>query len=375
MNNKLVRLSLALLLVLFAGCATFIGLSVLKPSEINIGPVKKIAVLDFEFRGDWKFWHEDKGLSWEDLAKSALAKHFGLTGPDDKPLDPLSAYPGREVAVKFIAQLVENGHYQVLERAELEKVMVEHQLTMAGLVNETQAAEIGKLLGVEAVLFGMGSYTVSDAGDWQERTRKEKYKEGDKTKEREIKYTVYEAVRTVNAELTYRVVSITTGLVIASKTNRASHRLTAENDQKPEAYQNLPLWRPAVDQLVGQILSQAVVQIAPHVVSERREIKSGKTRTMKAGLEYAKRGMLAEALAQWQQTLEDNSDKGRKDRVAAWYNIGIYHEINGDLDQAAELFDRCFTTLGDEDYLDAKARVLARKEELKRLEQQQQGTE
>jgi hypothetical protein len=71
--------------------------------------------------------------------------------------------------------------------------------------------------------------------------------------------------------------------------------------------------------------------------------------------------------------LKDNSAKGCQNRVAAWYNVGIYHEVHGDLDQAAELFDRCFKISGDSKYLDAKARVLARQEERKRLEQQQGG--
>ena len=47
--------------LLFTSCATYIDVNVLKPASANVANIKNIAVLDFDFIGDWSF-DEDKVL-------------------------------------------------------------------------------------------------------------------------------------------------------------------------------------------------------------------------------------------------------------------------------------------------------------------------
>jgi curli biogenesis system outer membrane secretion channel CsgG len=371
---KLIVLILAVTFFIF-GCATQIPVQVLKPAEVNIGQVKKIAVLDFEFVGNWDFGREKKKgpKDLEELATQVLAERLGTAEKEPTPPDPYTAYPGKEISAKFIAKLVDNGHFTVIEREQISKIIAEQQLSLSGVVDETQAAEIGKILGVEALIIGTGKYNVKDVGEWKEYTQKDK-------KGNVKKYKKFRITRNVDVQLTYRVVNASTGLVIASKTNQSANYdrggffeiyqdYTEEDDEK-SARRTIPDWRPIVDKLVNKILDKSVVQIAPHYVLERRELEGGKTPAMKVALDYAKRNLWQDAKDSWETVLQDKSEDGIKDYVPTTYNLGIYYEINGDLDRAEQLFNEAYKKSGKTKYLDARARIQARKEEIKRLEQQ-----
>ncbi|MCR4401168.1 MAG: hypothetical protein NUW12_00060 [Firmicutes bacterium] len=67
---------------------------------------------------------------------------------------------GRGMRVEFETRLVQTGQFEVIERERLEQVMQEQGLGATGLVDPSSAAQIGKLLGVQAMV--MGSVTKFD---------------------------------------------------------------------------------------------------------------------------------------------------------------------------------------------------------------------
>jgi TolB-like protein len=80
----------------------------------------KIAVLDFALKG--------AGFETEDM--------------------------GAIVAEWFITAFVEEGRFDVVERGLLRKILDEQKLGMSGVVDETTATKIGKLLGVKIIISG-----------------------------------------------------------------------------------------------------------------------------------------------------------------------------------------------------------------------------
>lgn len=80
----------------------------------------KIAVLDFELRGD--------SFTTKDL--------------------------GGIVAEWFTTTLVKDGRFEVVERALLQKIVTEQKLGMTGLIDENSSAELGKILGVKTIITG-----------------------------------------------------------------------------------------------------------------------------------------------------------------------------------------------------------------------------
>lgn len=80
----------------------------------------KIAVLDFELKGS--------GFETEDM--------------------------GAIVAEWFITAFVKEGRFDVVERGLLKKILNEQKLGMSGVLDETTATKIGKLLGVKIIISG-----------------------------------------------------------------------------------------------------------------------------------------------------------------------------------------------------------------------------
>jgi TolB-like protein len=67
---------------------------------------------------------------------------------------------GRFIAEELITHLYETKKFKVIERQLLNKVITEQKLSLTGIVDQTSAQKLGKLLGVDAIATG----TVTDLG-------------------------------------------------------------------------------------------------------------------------------------------------------------------------------------------------------------------
>ena len=61
---------------------------------------------------------------------------------------------GRDLVDKLITAFVKLERFKVLERAQLEKILEQHKLNMSGFIDAATAVEIGKGIGVDAVIIG-----------------------------------------------------------------------------------------------------------------------------------------------------------------------------------------------------------------------------
>ena len=68
---------------------------------------------------------------------------------------------GRFVAEEVITRFCETGRFQVIERALLYKVAQEHHLALDPMLDPASAQQLGKILGVDAVVTG----TITDLVD------------------------------------------------------------------------------------------------------------------------------------------------------------------------------------------------------------------
>ncbi|MBI2477097.1 MAG: hypothetical protein HYV60_00075, partial [Planctomycetia bacterium] len=68
---------------------------------------------------------------------------------------------GRLLSEELITKLFATGNYKVIERLLLNKVMSDHKLVVQGFIATDTAKELGKILGVDAIV----SSTVADLGD------------------------------------------------------------------------------------------------------------------------------------------------------------------------------------------------------------------
>ena len=81
----------------------------------------RVAVMNFENNSSWHYWGDNLGAAAAD---------------------------------ELVTQLFKSGRFSLVERSQLEAVLAEQELGQSGLVTSSQAAEIGRLLGVQLILTG-----------------------------------------------------------------------------------------------------------------------------------------------------------------------------------------------------------------------------
>lgn len=78
------------------------------------------------------------------------------------PLENKGTSKGIDLLDKLITVFVNMDRFKVLERAQLEKVLEEHKLGFSGFIDVSTAAEIGKGIGVDAVVTGSVTWNPND---------------------------------------------------------------------------------------------------------------------------------------------------------------------------------------------------------------------
>jgi curli biogenesis system outer membrane secretion channel CsgG len=134
---KTARIALWTILIAFLAVAAISPPAGAKKDEAPAGLKKMIAVVEFEDKSDRSRWN------W--------------TGPN----------PGRGMSDMLMTALVQSGEFSVMEREQLDHVLAEQNLGQSGMVTAQTAPQLGKLLGVTAIVYGSVSefgYMASDTG-------------------------------------------------------------------------------------------------------------------------------------------------------------------------------------------------------------------
>lgn len=119
--NKVLFFVLIFAVVLITGCASPSALvPVTRPAEVNLRGINRIVVGEITGNG------------------------------------------GQVITDLLTSRLVNSGKFEVLERAQLDRIMREHALNLSGVIDERTAAEVGKLIGATTLISGnvsnYGSY-------------------------------------------------------------------------------------------------------------------------------------------------------------------------------------------------------------------------
>ena len=103
--------------------------------------------------------------------KKRIKKRIAVFIFDDKTDNSLRWWNkkgvGEGIAEMITTALVKTGHYRVIERRQLDRILKEQDLGASGIVTPQSAAKIGKVLGVELAVMGAVTefgYKKSDTG-------------------------------------------------------------------------------------------------------------------------------------------------------------------------------------------------------------------
>ena len=322
--KKLLIVPFLLMLVSCAG-APVVTFQTIKPPEINIGNVSKIAVAEFE-------------------------------GPDGS---------GELAAYKLTEYLVQTNRFTVLEREKIDNILQEQGLSMTGVIDQNSAVEIGKLLGVDALIFGnVTAYKCED----EEGTRKVKKKVGTgkykrvKRKniftgkeywaEEEIMKTVlvdeHYKIRKGVVSVNFKVVDVKTGKLLAVKS------LTVNKEYKSvEGRGNIPAREEVLNTLLSQVMEKFAGMIAPIKITVTRKLEKG-SEYVNRGVDFAVNGLWDMAIKSWKEGL-----KVEPSNPSIYYNLGVAYEKMGDFISAGEMYKKAVELNPKKLYMEALKRVNA----------------
>jgi len=321
MRKSLYLVLLLLFLLLLNACATSIKTTALVPARYHEAAVlKEVAVLPFDGRGGVEFATEIEGT-------------LGSINIGDKQ------------------------YFTLVERARLDRVMNELKFSQSGLVDETKAAQLGKMVGAKGIYTGrINKSDYVDKPYTEQRTvcvqretkrdRKGNIVEGDCLSWR--KYKVNCTERIVNFEFTPKLIEVETGRVAYSRTISKTTGAKACSDS------STPL--PSVMELIGKAKDMAKAEfrrdIAPYYVNFEIVLMDSKDgivsrdaeNKFERAFDYARSNRMDRACELWGESriLSPNAP-------SILYNLGICSEITGDLEKAYELYQKADREIGKPD--------------------------
>jgi hypothetical protein len=337
-SKPLLRIIVSIVILCLFGCSPKTTIQMTRPAEVDVGGINRIAIMDFRGGGN----------------------------------------SGASAASVFTSKLFETGFYTIVERTELQKILEEHALTMSGVVDVELAVQAGNVLGVQGVIVGdVIAYRCDD------RRGKEKVKQqvwtGEYQKDKDGNY-IYEKTlfgrrkkkvyreefvdvevidREANVALSFRLIDVETARIIATRQASHSYSKRVRSGEKP-----LPPKNEILTNLGIRCVNEFVRVLAPYKVSIQTQFAKGNGDVNK-GIEFAKNELWDKAEEIWQAEVEKDSKNH-----AAWYNLGLAFEVQGDYLQAQDAYDKALSLKSTKLYISGLKRIRERIEDYRRLQQQ-----
>jgi len=295
---------------------------------------------------------------------------------------------GSQIATLLQAKLIESQYFDIIERDKINRILEEQNMSMSGVMDEETAVEIGKLLGVDAMIFGeVTQYEVPPDKEITQKVKKRKFTGRYKTVEKKDKKTgetkkvrekIYEDVwvdethyvRQGNVAVNFRVANVKTGRLLAAYSDSKSYNSQDENKSFLQAASNAPdKLKPKSDilrDLSEEVCSNFAHMIAPYYTYEKRVIEPGKG-NIAVGKKYAEKGLWPEAEQAWKKAIINMPAE-----TAGYYNLGLAYEVQGDLDMAERYYKKAVDFQQKDLYLESLARIRKIREDQEKLEEQLQ---
>lgn len=284
---------------------------------------------------------------------------------------------GQMVAAKLTEGIVENGRFQMFERAKLASILDERNFGKSEHVDPATVKKL-KLAGVDALIFGMVDvYSVDDQtgvtkvetkiGSGEYETVKEKGKDG---KVREVKKEILKTVmvdrghvvRKGTMGVTFRMASVNTGQIVAIKSETVHFSEKAWDNET----RKLPAKEMILEDLSNQVAYRFLSQIQPQYVVRNANFEKNDIAETEVAIKYAKAGLWDKAAS----TLGDVA-VAMPTTASAHYNLGLAYDALGDHSAAASSIERAISLEPKDKYIALLAQVRRHAYDSENLRQQE----
>jgi len=302
---------------------------ILHPPQKQYPHIKKIAVLDFKSANN-----NEEGLG--DGAK--VADYLTKILVDEKrgTIPTKTHFTGGTTKV-----------FEVMDRSNITAMLQKHP-QLGDEIDENEATEIGKILGVDAVIIGNCSY------NWKDDTDMSTY-----TDKKGRTSRTYYRNRKLNAEARMSVVDVSTGEFIGSSNGSAEREASAHSSSNYPSVNEVKAPEKLAQEAYRVIAYRLANYLAPvyHTRKfslERVKIKDYKERA-KDAIDQLKLNNLEPAFQLYNAIYEEDN---YNPKVA--YNLGTIYEASSNYPKALELYQTAHQLDKDEELYDqALARAKA----------------
>ncbi len=314
-----------LILVLFCfGCGTTtMRINVKRPAEINLKNYNKIAVGD-------------------------ITDEYGRKSRHSK-----------DVADSITTTLFESKHFDVLDRQHLQAVIEEHKLNFSGIIDESTAGELGKIIGAAALVFGR----IQTDDYKEERTSSDGYTDKDGNYHKKYyRNGVYTLLVNI------KVIDIQTAKVLAVKTLAASYKdKTSADNKTPPKINASALYTSCINNIKRQFLKM----VAPYVVSVNATFQTD------SKLPEIDNAIIQFKIGEWDEgmkLLEETTKKpGLEPKVLAkvYYDLGLAQMYRGEFENSKQNLKKALSiNPGSTVYQKALIQLKAEKKNAEKLKEQ-----
>ncbi len=285
---------------------------ILKAPEKPFYTIKKIGVLEFECNND----RHMNSVITNFLITDLLDQYRGIYDMQSKYWGLKKGNEGQT-----FVKGVKTDFYQIIERDQLQKVLSEQRLSLSGAIDESSAAEVGRLLGLDVIIMGNVSYSSVD-------------EKGSSLLGLASTSGSNCLTRKVNAKGTIKMVSVETAQIIGNKSSETELKIYKCDDQRS----GIPKARIMAETCMKQLARDFSDYFAPgyqYIEYEFEKIKLKEFKSKgKEAMGYVENGDLDRAFPIVYAMFEADSYNPK-----AAYNLGILYEMVGSYVDAYEYYN------------------------------------
>lgn len=322
--NKYFISVLSITLLILGGCGGTVKYKIEHPPEICMGKVQNIKINKFSVSGNLDLDQKNNSKIIGEIvnfAKSTITQEVGNK--------EIKNYYYSNMMNKF----ANNHFYNVIENSE------------------NYGAEIS----------GSIFYSVQDNYSVSKNNEKKKTKDGKKIT---VTQKIYTLQRETDVTVNIRAIDRAGNVLGASQVEANSSDLVTENSLK-SAIDNIECWESLAQDALDNTMTSVYRKLIPYYTYEHLKLEKGDSKKIKGAIQKAKKGKWKAALKVWNS--KKNSEN-EKDKIASLYNIAIYNEVYGQLENATEIFKNLNKLTNSSKYNKDIRRIDKRKTELKKLE-------
>lgn len=264
-------------------------------------------------------------------------------------------YGADEIKPELEQVIFDSGRFELVDRTHTAQILAEIGFQNSGLVDEAQAAQLGKLFGAAALIF----VNVKDYG-WQDKYESSTWKD-----DKGVTHTKWTYTKWGTVDAAFQVIDCETGKILAIKNLKGYHEAIAvEDDRKPNPDSIDPKY--LIDQARAEVLNKFIKVIAPYKdYAWVRFYKDKNIPQMEEGIRYAQAGNWEKAAEVFNAAYAayPNSDK-------VMYNLGVTYEYSGRFQEALDLLEKAYATKPLGSYQREIANCRRLWDEYKRLQEQ-----